>query len=108
MLDHTADSDFAVEHFVYWTVRHAGGLIAVMGGLDAIAFTGGIGENAVGVRARILRALGWLGVAMDPDYNVKGAVRLHADISKVAIWVVAADEERMIAADALALIGQTR
>jgi acetate kinase len=104
MLEHSADSDFAVEHFVYWTVRHAGGLIAAMEGLDAIAFTGGIGENAFGVRARILRAFGWLGVAMDPDYNVKGATRLHADVSRVAIWVVPAEEERMIAADALDLM----
>lgn len=104
MLDHTADSDFAVEHFVYWTIRHAGGLIAAMEGLDAIAFTGGIGENALGVRARILRALGWLGVAMDPDANHRGSARLHADSSRVAIWVVPAQEERMIAADALRLI----
>ncbi len=104
MLDHTADSDFAVEHFVYWTIRHAGGLIAVMEGLDAIAFTGGIGENALGVRARILRALGWLGVAMDPDANHRGSARLHADSSRVAIWVVPAQEEHMIAADALRLI----
>ena len=87
MLDHTADSDFAVEHFCYWTIRHAGGLIAAMEGLDAIAFTGGIGENALGVRARILRSLGWLGVALDPDANHRGAARLHADTSKVAIWV---------------------
>ncbi len=101
MLDHTADSDFAVEHFCYWTLRHAGGLIAAMEGLDAIAFTGGIGENALGVRARILRGLGWLGVVMDPDANHRGAARLHADTSKVTIWVVPAQEERMIAADAI-------
>ncbi len=69
MLDHTADSDFAIEHFCYWSLRHAGSLIAAMEGLDAIAFTGGIGENAVGVRARILRGLEWLGVRLDPDAN---------------------------------------
>ena len=62
MLDPSADSAFAVEHFCYWTLRHAGSLIAAMEGLDAIAFTGGIGENAIGVRARILRGLEWLGV----------------------------------------------
>ncbi len=105
MLDHTADSDFAVEHFVYWTIRHAGGLIAAMEGLDAIAFTGGIGENALGVRARILRALGWLGVAMDPDYNVKGATRLHADyLERRDLGRSRREEERMIASDALALM----
>ena len=105
MLDHSAESDFAIDHFIYWTVRHAGGLIAAMEGLDAIAFTGGIGENALGIRARILAAFGWLGVAMDPDDNIRGATRLHADISRVAIWVVPAQEERLIASDALALMG---
>ncbi len=49
MLDHTADSDFAIEHFCYWSLRHAGSLIAAMEGLDAVAFTGGIGENALGL-----------------------------------------------------------
>ncbi len=108
VLDHSAASDFAVEHFVYWTVRHAGGLIAAMRGLDAIAFTGGIGENALGVRARIADAFEWLGAAIDPDYNTTGATRLHADISKVAIWVVPAQEERKIAADALTLLEAER
>ncbi|SDE11926.1 acetate/propionate family kinase [Ruegeria marina] len=100
MLDHTADSDFAIEHFCYWTLRHAGSLIAAMEGLDAIAFTGGIGENAIGVRARILRGLEWLGARMDPDANHAGKPRLHTDNSRVAIWIVPAEEERMIARDA--------
>ncbi|MDQ2090504.1 acetate/propionate family kinase [Marimonas arenosa] len=104
MLDHSADSDFAVEHFCYWTLRHAGSLIAAMEGLDAIAFTGGIGENAVGVRARILRGLEWLGGRMDPDANHRNAPRLHADTSKVTVWIVPAREEEMIARDALSLM----
>lgn len=104
MLDHTADSDFAIEHFCYWSLRHAGSLIAAMEGLDAIAFTGGIGENAIGVRARILRGLEWLGARMDPDANHAGKPRLHTDNSKVAIWIVPAEEERMIARDAQTLL----
>jgi acetate kinase len=104
MLDHTADSDFAVEHFCYWTLRHAGSLIAALEGLDAIAFTGGIGENAIGVRARILRGLEWLGARMDPDANHRNAPRLHAETSRVAIWIVPAREEEMIARDALSLM----
>ncbi|MCE8544675.1 acetate/propionate family kinase [Ruegeria pomeroyi] len=104
MLDHTADSDFAIEHFCYWTLRHAGSLIAAMEGLDAIAFTGGIGENAIGVRARILRGLEWLGARMDPDANHAAKPRLHTDNSKVAIWIVPAEEERMIARDAQTLL----
>jgi len=101
MLDHTADSDFAIEHFCYWSLRHAGSLIAALEGVDAIAFTGGIGENAVGVRARILRGLEWIGVRMDPDANHGRKARLHAESSKVAVWVIPAEEERTIAMDAV-------
>ena len=104
MIDPAADSAFAVEHFCYWSVRHAGSLIAAMGGLDAIAFTGGIGENAVGVRAGILAGLDWIGVRMDPDANHRGKARLHADTSTIAVWIVPAQEERMIAKDALDLL----
>lgn len=105
MLDASADSDFAIEHFCYWSLRHAGSLIAAMEGLDAIAFTGGIGENAIAVRARILRGLDWLGVKMNPDANHRNAAKLHAETSKIAVWLVPAQEERMIAQDALSLIG---
>jgi acetate kinase len=104
MLDPSADSAFAIEHFCYWSLRHAGSLISTMEGIDAIAFTGGIGENAVGVRARILRGLEWAGLRMDPDANHRNAARLHSETSKVAIWIVPALEERMIAQDALGLM----
>jgi acetate kinase len=104
MLDPSADSAFAVEHFCYWTLRHAGSLIAALEGLDAIAFTGGIGENAIGVRARILRGLEWAGVRINPDFNHRNGPRLHSESSKVAVWVVPAEEERMIALDALTLL----
>ncbi len=104
VMDHSADSDFAVEHFCYWSLRHAGSLIAAMEGLDAIAFTGGIGENALGVRARILRGLEWIGVRTNPDANHRNETRLHAVSSKVAVWVAPAREEEMIARDALTLM----
>lgn len=104
MVDPSADSNFAIEHFCYWSLRHAGSLIAAMEGLDAIAFTGGIGENALAVRARILRGLEWIGVRMDVDANHRSSSRLHAQSSKVAIWIVPAEEERMIAMDASALM----
>jgi len=104
MVDPSADSAFAIEHFCYWSLRHAGSLISAMEGLDAIAFTGGIGENAVGVRARILRGLEWIGVRMNPDANHARKSRLHADSSKIAVWVIPAEEERMIARDTLSLL----
>ncbi len=108
MLDPSADSAFAIEHFVYWSIRHAGSLIAAMGGIDTMAFTGGIGENAVAVRAEVCRHLQWLGVRMDPDANHRNAKRLHSKTSKVSIWIVPAEEEKMIAIDALSLIDAHR
>ncbi len=104
MLDPSADSAFAVDHFCYWSTRHAGSLIAAMDGVDALAFTGGIGENAVAVRVQICRSLEWLGVRLDPDRNHRGGPRLHADTSKAGIWLVPAEEERMIADDATTLL----
>lgn len=81
----TDESRFAVDHFCYWAARHAGSMIAAMGGLDAIAFTGGIGENDATVRADILARLQWAGQGI-PSY------------------VIAADEERTIARDAMRLL----
>jgi acetate kinase len=101
----TAKSRFAIDHFCYWAVRQAGSLIAAMGGVDALAFTGGIGENAAPVRARIVEGLGWLGARLDAAANEAGAARLHAADSALGIWIVPAAEEARIAADALALLG---
>jgi acetate kinase len=80
----TPEADFARAHFTYWVLRHAGSMIAAMKGLDVIAFTGGIGENDVEMRAQITDGLAWAGQA--------------------SVHVVAAEEERTIAGDALALI----
>jgi len=88
---------FAVAHFCYWAVRRAGSMIAAMGGLDAIVFTGGIGEHAPAVRSAITNGLRWLGVEIDEGHNRTGEARLDAAPSRVPIWVVPADEEREIA-----------
>ncbi|WP_298987257.1 acetate/propionate family kinase [uncultured Roseibium sp.] len=93
----TERAQFAVEHFCYWAARHAGSMIAAMGGLDGIAFTGGIGENDAKVRANILEKLSWLGVRADEAANLQGSAKLHKDGSKVTAWIVEAEEERMIA-----------
>jgi acetate kinase len=103
----TPEARFAVDHFCYWAVRHAGSMIAAMGGLDGIAFTGGIGENDHHVRARILDRLAWAGVEYDGQANRQGAACLHESGSSVAIWTVPAQEERQIAAEAFALRGMT-
>jgi len=99
-----ADCRLAVDHFCHRAVRHAGALIATMGGCDALAFTGGIGENAAPIRARIMQGLAWLGLSMDGAANDTNTPRLHARDSAISAWIIPAEEERMIAADALRLL----
>jgi acetate kinase len=100
----TAEAGFALAHFVYWTVRHAGSMVAAMGGLDAVIFSGGIGENDHEVRAGILQGLRFLGVDVDKSANRQNAGKLHKASSRVAIWTVPADEERQIALEAQAVM----
>ncbi len=91
----------AVDLFIYRIGRELGSLAAALGGLDALVFTAGIGENSVPVRARVCRDAAWLGVAIDESANASGEThpsrRVSLDASAVAIWVIATDEERMIA-----------
>ncbi len=102
----TAEARFAVEHFCYWAVRHAGSMIAAMGGLDAVVFTGGIGENDAVVRARILDGLAFAGVTVDASANLRHAPVLHETGAPVAIWLVPAEEERQIAIEAYGVMAQ--
>lgn len=104
MQDPSPDATFAIKHFCYWPLRYAGSLIAAMEGLDAIAFTGGIGENATEIRARILRGLEWAGVQMDGPANAQNAPHLHSATSKIPAYIIPAQKERMIATGALTLI----
>ncbi|WP_417726507.1 acetate/propionate family kinase [Roseovarius sp.] len=106
LADPSPASDFAVEHFCYWAIRHAGSLIAAMQGLDAVAFTGGIGENAAPVRGRIMEGLAWLGAQIDPKANAAGETRLHGPGAGIACWIIPAQEERMIAGDAQRLLAR--
>ncbi len=95
----------AVELFVYRAVRELGGLVAVMGGLDGLVFTGGIGEHAAEIRARICEGIGWLGVTLDAEANRRGAPLVSTPQSRVRVHVMATDEERMIARHTLSLLG---
>ncbi len=87
----------AIDYFVYRTTYFAGALTAVLGGLDALVFTAGIGEHAPEIRARICRGLAWLGLELDAAANAAGAQRISAPASRVSAWVVPTDEARMIA-----------
>ena len=100
----TEQSRFAISHFSYWIQRHAGSMIAAMGGLDALAFTGGIGENDADLRARVMQGLGWLGLECNGAANKVNATKLHSATSNVAAYIVPAREEAHIAAEALSLI----
>ena len=95
---------FAIGHFAYWAVRHAGSMIAAMGGLDGIAFTGGIGENDAGLRAAIMEGLAFTGLTFDPATNAAGGSVLHTATSPVTAHIRPAAEERAIAAAALGLL----
>jgi len=87
----------AIDLFVYRLGRELGSLVAALGGLDALVFTGGIGENAALVRERVCRDAAWTGIRLDEDANQRGQPRLHAHDSQVAVWLIATNEELMIA-----------
>jgi acetate kinase len=87
----------AVDLFVYRIGRELGSLAAALGGLDALVFTGGIGENAAEIRARVCGEAAWLGVGLDAAANARGGPRISPPGAAVSAWVVATDEEQVIA-----------
>jgi acetate kinase len=87
----------AVDVFVYRARRELGALAAALGGLDAVVFTAGIGENQPEVRRRICADAAWLGLELDAAANARHGPRISADDSRVSAWVVPTDEESMIA-----------
>jgi len=95
----------AVDFFVYRASREIGALAAVLGGIDALVFTGGIGENSAEVRARICAASAWLGIELDPEANAAGSQRISQASSRTPAWVIATNEEVMIARHASAVLG---
>lgn len=97
-------AQLAVEYFVHYTVKQIGALAAVLGGVDGLVFTAGIGENSPLIRARVLQACAWLGVSLDAAANARGDPRISAAGSAVSAWVIPTNEELMIARHTLALI----
>jgi len=87
----------AVEMFCYQARKWIGALAAALGGLDAVVFSGGIGENSPEIRERICNGLGFLGVQLDPEANASNEPIISAPDSKVALRVIHTDEELMIA-----------
>ncbi|MDW8315205.1 MAG: acetate/propionate family kinase [Rhodovarius sp.] len=91
----------ALGHFAYRVRREIGALAAALGGLDGLVFTGGIGEHAAGVRARICAGLEFLGVRLDPAANAAHAPEIGAPDAPVRVLLRRAGEEEMIALHAL-------
>ena len=95
---------FALDYFSLRGARMVAELATVMGGIDGLVFTAGIGENAPPVRANIGSRLSWLGLAIDAEANARHGPRISTKGSAVACYVIATNEELMIARHALALV----
>ena len=95
----------AVALFCYQVKKWIGAFAAVLGGLDTLVFTGGIGENASVVRARICDGLGFLGIELEEKQNVASAAVISAEASRVAVRVMHTDEEWMIAQTVCRVLG---
>ncbi|WP_245593523.1 acetate/propionate family kinase [Azospirillum halopraeferens] len=95
----------AVELFCFRVAKEAGALASSMGGIDALVFTAGIGERSAPVRARVGEKLAWLGVAIDEAANAANATMISGPGSRIPVWVIPTDEERMIALHTLRVMG---
>ena len=94
----------AIDLFTFSVSRAIAGMANSLGGLECLVFTGGIGQHAAGVRARICRWIAWLGVALDEAANLRGADRISSAASQVEVRIIATDEEIVIARKVAALV----
>jgi acetate kinase len=95
----------AVDYFVYRAAKEIGALAAVLGGIDAIVFTAGIGENSAEIRSRICDASAWLGLELDSDANSRKQPRISRSGSRVSAWVIPTNEELIIARHTGVMLG---
>jgi acetate kinase len=95
----------AVDYFVYRAAKEIGALTAALGGIDALVFTAGIGENSPEIRQRICRASAWLGIELDEVANTSRLPGISNSSSKVSVWVIPTNEELMIARHTGSLLG---
>ena len=100
-----SSAKLAVDYFVYQAVKEIGAMAAVLGGIDGLVLTAGIGENSVEIRRRIIRASAWLGIDLDEDANSKAGPRISTRDSRVSAWVIPTNEELMIARHTGLLLG---
>jgi acetate kinase len=101
------NATLAVDYFVYRAAREIGSLAAVLGGIDGLVFTAGIGENSAEIRRRICDASAWLGIELDAAANAKKGPRISTPASRVSAWMIPTNEELMIARHTGAILGRT-
>jgi acetate kinase len=92
-----ASAALAVDYFVYRVAKEVGALTAALGGLDALVFTAGIGENSPEIRTRVCAACAWLGIELDAKANDTSASCISRKTSRVSAWRIPTNEELMIA-----------
>lgn len=95
---------FAIDYFTYRVGLCAGMLAAALQGIDAFVFTAGIGENSPAIRAGVAEKLAWLGVFLDSAENARHALKISQGESRIPVYVVPTDEERMIAEHTLSVL----
>jgi acetate kinase len=91
------EAKLAVDYFIYRIAKEIGALAAALGGVDALVFTAGIGENSAEIRRRVCESSAWLGIQLDNDRNEQKADRISTPQSKISVWVIPTNEELMIA-----------
>jgi acetate kinase len=94
----------AIDLFIYRIVREIGSLSAALGGLEGLVFTGGIGQRDLKTRQEVVAGCAWLGADLDEKRNAAGEGLISSDYSKIPIWVLPTDEERVIARHTAALV----
>jgi acetate kinase len=99
------EARLAVDYFVYRAAKEMGALAAVLGGIDGLVFTAGIGENSAEIRRRICESSVWLGLELDAAANANRGPRISTSQSKVSTWVIPTNEEIMIARHTGTLLG---
>lgn len=104
----TPEAQQAIDYFVFRIRRELGALAAVLGGLDALVFTGGIGENSTLIRERVCEGMAWIGIELDRAANAGGETVISTALSRVRVLVIPTDEERVIARAAAAMLAAPR
>lgn len=95
----------AIDYFVFRCQREIGAMAAALGGIDALIFCGGIGENARMIRARICERLAWMGIELDHGANAANARVISSDLARTSVMVIPTNEELVIALATRAIAG---